>query len=224
MDPTNKIVRRTTSLIKKSDIPEEVTKKLIPHASAPPRLCGLRKIHKKDIPLRPIVNCIASPTYALAKYLAGLLSPFVGQSNHHIKTSEMFVQNLHSISLQETDILMSFYVVSLVTKVLLEDTLQLLSQHLHKQTVSLIRHVLTTTYSLHEDSFYDQKDGVVMGSPLAPVVANLYMEHFERQALSLVIKKPTHWYRSVDDTFVVWPHGKDELQEFLKHLNKSIRT
>jgi hypothetical protein len=83
--PTNKIERQTTSLIKKSDIPEEVAKKLMPHASALPRLYGLPKIHKKDIPLRPTVNCIASPTYALAKYLAGLLSPFVGQSDHHIK-------------------------------------------------------------------------------------------------------------------------------------------
>jgi hypothetical protein len=67
MDPTNKIKRQTTSLINKSDIPEEVAKKLIPHASAPPWLYGLPKIHKKDVPLRPIVNCIASPTYALAK-------------------------------------------------------------------------------------------------------------------------------------------------------------
>jgi hypothetical protein len=58
-----------------------------------------------------------------------------------------------------------------------------------------------------------------MGSPLAPVVANLYTERFEHQALSLAIKMPTRWYRYVDDTFVVWPHGKDELQEFLKHLN-----
>jgi hypothetical protein len=23
----------------------------------------------------------------------------------------------------------------------------------------------------------------------------------------------------VDDTFVIWPHGKDKLTEFLKHLN-----
>jgi hypothetical protein len=123
------------------------------------------KIHKKDVPLRPIVNCIASPTYVLAKYLAGLLSPFVGQSDHHIKNSETFVQKLHSIRLQDTDILVSFDVVSLFTKVPLEDTLQVLSQHLHKQTLSLIRHVLTTTYFLYEGSFYDQKDGVAMGSP-----------------------------------------------------------
>jgi hypothetical protein len=58
-----------------------------------------------------------------------------------------------------------------------------------------------------------------MESPLAPVVANFYMEHFEQQAISSAEKKPARWFRYVDDTFVVWTHGKDELQEFLKHLN-----
>jgi hypothetical protein len=85
MDPTNNIEKETTSLFKKSNILEEVAKKLIHHSSAPPRLYGLPKIHKKDVPLRRIVNCIACPAYALAKYLAGLLSPLVGQSNRHIK-------------------------------------------------------------------------------------------------------------------------------------------
>lgn len=59
----------TISLIKKSDIPEEVTKTLILHALVLPRLYGLPKIHKRGVPLRPMVNCIVSPTYALAKYL-----------------------------------------------------------------------------------------------------------------------------------------------------------
>jgi hypothetical protein len=66
----------------------------------------------------------------------------------------------------------SFDVVSLFIKVPLDDTLQLLSQHFRKQTVDLIRHVLTTTYFLFDGSFYGQKDGEAMGSPLAPVVAN----------------------------------------------------
>jgi hypothetical protein len=161
MDPTNKIGRRTTSLIKKSNIPEEVVKKLIHHMSAPPRLYGLPKIHKNDLSLRPAVNCIAYPTCALAKYLAGLLSPLVGQLNSHIKNSEVFVQELKSIILQETDILVSFDVVSLFTKVPLEDTMQLLSQHLDEQMVVLVRHVLTTTNFLYNDSFYNQNDRLI---------------------------------------------------------------
>jgi hypothetical protein len=40
-DPTNKTERRTTALIKKSEIPEGDAKRLTPHASAPPRLYGL---------------------------------------------------------------------------------------------------------------------------------------------------------------------------------------
>jgi hypothetical protein len=93
MDPTNKIGRRTTSLIKKSNIPEEDVKKLIHHMLAPPRLYRLPKIHKNDLSLRPAVNCIAYPTCALAKYLAGLLSPLVGQLNSHIKTRRYLFKN-----------------------------------------------------------------------------------------------------------------------------------
>jgi hypothetical protein len=51
------------------------------------------------------------------------------------------------------------------------------------------------------------------------IIANFYMEHFEQQALSMAIKKPAKWYRYVGDTYMVWPHKKDELHEFLKHLN-----
>jgi len=53
-DPTNKIESRTTALIKNSEIPEDDAKMLTPHASAPLRMYGLRNIHKKDVPLRPI--------------------------------------------------------------------------------------------------------------------------------------------------------------------------
>jgi len=60
-EPTSK-TERTTALIKRSDIPEGDAKRLIPHASTPPRLYGLPKFHKEGLPLRQIVNCIGSPT------------------------------------------------------------------------------------------------------------------------------------------------------------------
>jgi hypothetical protein len=57
-----------------------------------------------------------------------------------------------------------------------------------------------------------------MGSPLAPVIANFYMEH-NRRPFSPTIKKPARWCRYVDDAFAVWSHGKDDLQDFLQNLN-----
>lgn len=58
-----------------------------------------------------------------------------------------------------------------------------------------------------------------MGSPLSPVVANLFMEDFEEKAIASYGKKPSLWLRYVDDTFIIWPHGAEELQKFLQHLN-----
>ena len=58
-----------------------------------------------------------------------------------------------------------------------------------------------------------------MGSPLSPIVANLFMEKFEKEALDSYPLKPTKWKRYVDDTNVIWPHGEIELGKFLTHLN-----
>jgi len=41
----------------------------------PPRLYGLSKVHKPNIPLRPIVSAIHSPTYNLSRFLAQTLQP-----------------------------------------------------------------------------------------------------------------------------------------------------
>jgi hypothetical protein len=106
----------------------------------------------------------------------------------------------------------SFDIVPLFTKAPLEDTLQLLSQYFHNQTIALTRQILTTTRFLYKDSFYNQRDGITMRTPLTPVIANFYMELFEQQAISLAAKKSAHCYRYTDDAFVIWIHEKEELQ------------
>jgi hypothetical protein len=73
-DPTDSIEHTTVLLVKKSPTAEEICQQLQPQSSTPPRLYGLPKIHKPDVPLRPTVSTIGSPTYHLAKHLAGLLS------------------------------------------------------------------------------------------------------------------------------------------------------
>ena len=72
---------------------------------------------------------------------------------------------------------------------------------------------------MFEDEFYEQVDGAAMGSPLSPVVANIYMERFEDEALSSADLKPLMRWRDVDDTFILWKHGSDALDKFHKHLN-----
>jgi hypothetical protein len=55
-DPTDSIERKTTSLLKKSILPEETYKQLRPTGSRPPRLYGLPKVHKEGVPPGPYLR------------------------------------------------------------------------------------------------------------------------------------------------------------------------
>jgi hypothetical protein len=97
--------------------------------------------------------------------------------------------------------------------------LRLLSRHFDGAILRLFRHVLTSSFFSFNGQFYEQTDGVAMGSPLSHVIANYFMEYFEEMALESATYKPLCWFRYVDDTFVIWPHGPGKLAEFLDHLN-----
>ena len=56
-----------------------------------------------------------------------------------------------------------------------------------------------------------------MGSLVSPIVANLYMEHFEREALQSASNPPRYWFRFVDDTWVI--QQSTHKQEVLEHIN-----
>jgi hypothetical protein len=43
------------------------------------------------------------------------------------------------------------------------------------------------------------------------------MEDFEKTAIEQAAHKPICWFRYVDDTFLIWPHGQEKLTEYLKH-------
>jgi hypothetical protein len=65
---------------------------------------------------------------------------------------------------------------------------------------------------VYDVTTYEQTDGLAMGSPLAPVMAN--MEFFEQQALNTAEKKPSIWYRYMDDTLESGPMGRRNCRSF----------
>jgi hypothetical protein len=85
--------------------------------------------------------------------------------------------------------MVSFDIVSLFTKVSIRETMDLLGRHFDEDVLGLFRHVLTTSYFTFNGQFYGQRDGVAIGSPLSPVIANFYMEDYEKAALESVPSK-----------------------------------
>ena len=156
-----------------------------------------------------------APTYQLSKHLSGLLSQHTGKTAHHVKNSFHFIRILESLKIKPGNLMVSFDVVSLFTKVPVEESLTLLNQHFNDDILALYKHVLTSTYFCVDGQFYEQTDDVAMGSPLSPVITNFYMEDFEMKAIKKATYKPACWYRYVDDNFVIWPHGKENQQTSL---------
>ena len=83
--------------------------------------------------------------------------------------------------------------------------------------ILLLEFCLKNTYFSFQDQFYEQVEGAAMGSPVSPIVANLYMEYLEQKALSTAPTPPRFWCRFEDDTFVI--HKEVNKQGFLQQIN-----
>ena len=66
-------------------------------------------------------------------------------------------------------------------------------------------------------ALYDQTDGVAMGSPLGPLLTNVFMSSLEEK-LELESKLPPYYRRYVDDTLRVMP-DIPTAADFLDTLN-----
>ena len=170
---------------------------MCPTGCVPPKFYGLPKIHKPDTPLRPIVSSCGSVTYGVAKELAKILKPLVGKSPHHINSTQDFVEQVKHITLGPGECLSSYDVSALFTLVPVDPALNIIKDLLEKDhtlkkrtvlavndIILLLEFCLKNTYFSFQGQFCEQVEGAAMGSPVSPIVANLYMEYLDQKALN----------------------------------------
>ena len=85
--------------------------------------------------------------------------------------------------------------------------------------VELLEVVLTNNYYDFNGKHYHQISSTAMDTKLAPSYANLFTTRFEENHVYTYHLQPTLWKRFIDDIFMLWPHGKNSLLKFIKHLN-----
>ena len=199
VDPTKKLegqIQRALRKIK-STITEKEYRELYPQGSKPAQFYGTAKVHKvpvtsknvNDLPLRPIISNIGTATYKTSKYLSKLLTPLT-KSSYSVSSSKEFIDTLKLTSIRSDYVLVSFDVASLFTNVPLDETINIIMRKIFRENrietkipEKDLRSLLTLcTKHVHfsfNGTLYTQMDGVAMGSPLGPVLANIFMVELE---------------------------------------------
>ena len=202
-----------------------------------PKFYGLPKIHKPGMLLRPIVSSIGAVTYQISKEVARILRPLVGKSTHHVKNTQDFLDSIKGIHLGEDQCMKSYDVKALFTSVPTNKASNIIKQRLEEDQelnqrtsltieniISLLEFCITSTYFSFQGKFYEQVEGAAMASPLSPIVANLYMESFEVEALRSAPHPPFLWKGFVDDTFTILQSSqKDGFLEYLNSIDQHIQ-
>ena len=131
------------------------------------------------------------------------------------------------------EIITSYDVKAIFTSVPVQPAFQIVKQRLQQDTTlpqrtsmsiaqitSLLEFCLTHTYFLFQGKYYQQAQGAAMGSPISPLIANIFMEEFEVKALQSFPNPPSLWLRFVDDTFVI--NKAEHSQDLLQRINSQV--
>ncbi|CAF4598635.1 unnamed protein product, partial [Rotaria sp. Silwood2] len=227
----DRLIRKLRKLKETKFISDEEFKYCYPTGSIPARMYGLPKIHKTGLPLRPILSASGTYNYKLAKFLVRRLSHL---RKHKILITDtfLFVDELHKLKFNmKKHRMISFDVVNLFTNVPLNDTIEIILDQLYgnlcqckplifdnTQNIDtlcktcenrtnmkwLLETATTKTHFYFNGQYYLQIDGVAIGSPLGPLLADIYLIHLEQQLMKkLKSNGLVYWKRYVDDTFAI---------------------
>ena len=104
----------------------------------------------------------------------------------------------------------SFDVRSLFTNVPLSETVQICLDKLYalpnppalpRPALNKLLEFATKSHFIFDGQYYDQIDGVTMGSPLGPILANIFMCDFEEKGIKTNLRlHPTLWYTDMSMT------------------------
>jgi hypothetical protein len=159
--------------------------------------------------------------------MSGILNKSITQNNK--KGTLDFVTKLRDVRIDGNFKMLSLDIESLFPSIPVDETIRYATevflkhsgQKLNKSQVQKLFKYCTKNITFKfGDSYFKQLNGVAMGSPLAPALAEVFLTKIEND----FINNPSNplgiifYYRFVDDIFVILPENVDE-KEFLNKFN-----
>ena len=234
----NEIALRVESMYQDCEIDETVKVYLTGKTFKTARFYLLPKIHKKTIPPpgRPVVAGIGSPTERISQFVDHFLNPISMKVRSYVRDTNDFLHKIHSVGkLLEGTILVTMDVTSLYTNIPNDEGLKasLLALQKHRtgdvkprnlSIIKLLEMVLKKNNFQFNGNNYLQVGGTAIGTKAAPSFAIIYMGSFEDEYVYTYHLQPTLYIRYIDDIFMLWQHGADELEIFHQYLNTRVPT
>ena len=126
------------------------------------------------------------------------------------------MDKLQDVRFADDEILVSFNVKSLYTNVPRDDAFEAIREIVQNDPnfeentgikpetlLDLLKVSMLTTSFQFRNKHYELTDGLPMGWPASPVIANLFMAKVEENTLATFEDKPKIWYRFVDDVLSI---------------------
>uniref|UniRef100_A0A5S6QVG5 Reverse transcriptase domain-containing protein n=1 Tax=Trichuris muris TaxID=70415 RepID=A0A5S6QVG5_TRIMR len=179
------------------------------------------------------VYAVGEEAITLCSYHKAVLKPLTGLRQSFVKNNKHFCDEIKTLRIARNEIFVSYDVKDLFTNIPIPTTLGVLEDLLSKDAtlaqrtrlnpfhlVKLVSFCMKEgNYFRFQDRFYAQNNGAPMGSSLSPILAEVFMEHFEQKAFANLgdSETPTFFKRYADDIFAIVKVGTAE--RFLEHLN-----
>ena len=149
--------------------------------------------------------------YNLASYLVSILQ-LISTNQSTIKDYFSF-PDWAKMFRHNNELMCSFDVSSLFTNIPLDEAIQICLDKLcalpYPSTMprsalkGQLEFATKNSHFIFYGDYYDQIDGGAMHSTLGPMLANIFMCHFEKKWVLNYTGRPSIWFRYVDDIFTV---------------------
>ena len=198
-----------------------------------PKFYGIPKIHKKFLnlpPLRPIVAQCNSMLAPSAKFIDHVLQPLSQSYSDYLHNSTSLITLLEDLHVPDEAILVTVDVESLYPSIPQSECLDIIYNEMQENRqlmlfdpnliIKLLHSNVTNNYFSFATYTFQQTTGTAMGAAFSPTIANIFMSIFIHKFLNTQKHQPQLIKRYIDDIFLIWTHGHEELKHFLTDLNQ----
>jgi hypothetical protein len=194
-NPTQQYEKEIKQTVKQSKniMQKEETWKYTNMNPTAPSMHATIKLHKLNIPIRPIINCRNATGYKLAKHLAKLLHNYFDLPyTYNVRNSIHLMTDLKTIELNNNIRICLFDIENMyrnipkkeiinITNNVLENNIEI-EVSTPKEIIQIMRIIMRQNCFQFDQQYYEQTEGLAMGAPISAIIlAELFIQYMEHK-------------------------------------------